>query len=316
MRLHHQLRRDQGRHTDDWLITYADTITLLLCLFVVILSIRTSGRTLAWDAAPPVAPSVARFVASDIAATPTGDIFGGHPPFPPAAQPTIEQNAPDSNGPEAVVAEIPTNFVPAMSESFVPETITQPIALPERFHAPAGQAAPVPFADRGDMAPAAPPPATATLPPVVERMRALGSAVIEQQGDRITTLQISSNAFFASGQAVLSGPGKAILRDVAETLRSDAFAAYHISIEGHTDDMPINTPLFQSNWELSTARASAVVRFFLELGLSPRKLSAAGYADTYPIAPNRNADGTVIAENQAKNRRVVIKLEKIDKAER
>jgi chemotaxis protein MotB len=313
MRLHQHLRRDLGRHTDDWLITYADTITLLLCLFVVILSIRTSGHMLAWDAAPPVAPPVKHVAATE-------DIFGGHPPFPPPARRAVEQTAPEPSVP-AMIVDTP-DALPAM---------------PERFRAPAERAALDSITDRADVAPvaptrfvdaAAPEPrafipnsqhadnATATLPPVVEHMRSLGSAVIEQHGDRITTVQISSNAFFASGHAVLSGPGKAILRDVAETLKSDAFAAYHISIEGHTDDMPINTPLFQSNWELSTARASAVVRFFLELGLSPRKLSAAGYADTYPIAPNRNADGTVIPENQARNRRVVIKLEKIDKAER
>jgi len=300
MRLHQHLRRDPGRHTDDWLITYADTITLLLCLFVVILSIRTSGRSLGWEA-PPQATLAAT---ANVVPASKEDIFGGHPPFPPA-----EQAAP---------------------EVFVPETIAAADARPpmsEHIPPPPARPAPIDFADRVD-APAAPElhafipsteraaTAAAALPPLVERMRSLGSAVIEQHGDRITTVQISSNAFFASGYAVLSVPGKAILRDVAGTLKSEAFAAYHISIEGHTDDTPINTALFQSNWELSTARASAVVRFFLELGLSPRKLSAAGYADTYPIAPNRNADGTVIAENQAKNRRVVIRLEKIDKAER
>ena len=103
--------------------------------------------------------------------------------------------------------------------------------------------------------------------------------------------------------------------DVAVTLKSGEFAAYRISVEGHTDDSPISTAQFQSNWELSTARAASVVRFFLEEGIPPRKLTAAGYAGTFPVAPNRTADGTVIPENQAKNRRVVIRLEKIDKAE-
>ena len=153
-------------------------------------------------------------------------------------------------------------------------------------------------------------------PPVVAgHLKIRGTDVVEQRGERITTLQINSAAFFSSGYATISSAGNAILRDVAVTLKSSEFAAYHISIEGHTDDTPISTGQFQSNWELSTARAAAVVRFLLELGISPRKLSAAGYADTFPIAPNRNADGTVIPENQARNRRVVIKLEKIDKVE-
>ena len=139
--------------------------------------------------------------------------------------------------------------------------------------------------------------------------------VVLERGDRITTLQISSAAFFSSGYATLSSSGKSILRDVAVTLKSGEFAAYRISVEGHTDDSPISTAQFQSNWELSTARAASVVRFFLEEGIPPRKLTAAGYAGTFPVAPNRTADGTVIPENQAKNRRVVIRLEKIDKAE-
>jgi chemotaxis protein MotB len=154
------------------------------------------------------------------------------------------------------------------------------------------------------------------LPDVVERLVSRGAPIVAQSGDRITTLQIGSAAFFSSGSAALSNAGKAILGDVAGTLGSRQFAAYHITIEGHTDDTPISTPQFQSNWELSAARAAAVVRFLLDLGVPAGKLTAAGYADTVPIAPNRNADGAVIADNQARNRRVVIRLEKIDKSQR
>jgi chemotaxis protein MotB len=162
--------------------------------------------------------------------------------------------------------------------------------------------------------PKATPEPSAALPAILNRLKSQDTAIDTQLGDRITSLQISSAAFFASGNAAISATGKAILRDVAVTLKSDRYAAYNISIEGHTDDAPISTPQFQSNWELSTARAAAVVRFLLELGVPPSKLTAAGYADTFPIAPNRNADGTPIPENQARNRRVVIKLEKIDRA--
>jgi chemotaxis protein MotB len=161
--------------------------------------------------------------------------------------------------------------------------------------------------------PETPNPATETAA-IGDLLKSRGDAIVAREGDRITTLQISSAAFFGSGYATLSLPGKSILRDVAVTLKSPEFAAYRISIEGHTDDSPISTSQFQSNWELSTARAAAVVRFFLEQGIPPWKLTAAGYADTFPIAPNRNVDGTVIPDNQAKNRRVVIRLEKIDKA--
>ncbi|KXS40607.1 MAG: chemotaxis protein MotB, partial [Candidatus Frackibacter sp. T328-2] len=79
-----------------------------------------------------------------------------------------------------------------------------------------------------------------------------------------------------------------------------------IMVEGHTDDLPINNSRFPSNWELSTARATNVVRHFIENnGIDPAKLSAAGYAKYKPIKPNTNA------KNRSLNRRVdVIVLKK------
>jgi chemotaxis protein MotB len=267
MRLHQHIRREQGRHADDWLITYADTITLLLCLFVIILSIKTGGTNLTRDA-----------VAAVPRATAPEDIFwGGHPPFGGLSRardvPEVTINAQETNAP-----------APPRANPVEPPAGERPLLV------------------------------RPAMPAVVDRLQSQGTAVVEQHGDRITTLQISSAAFFASGSAALSAAGQTILRDVAVTLKSPEFAGYRIAIEGHTDDMPINTVQFQSNWELSTARAASVVRCLLDQGIEARKLTAAGYADTFPVAPNRTADGTVIPENQARNRRVVIKLEKIDKS--
>jgi chemotaxis protein MotB len=283
MRMHQRIRREQGRNTDDWLITYADTITLLLCLFVIILSVRNSGQTLARDAAPPVAQ------ARDAA-------FEAGPAFPARSC--------GSEAATGIVDEAPVAF------AGVPRPVERAVVA---------NVDPNPAAVVADMAPGPPLKAmtnagSPALP--ADRLKSLGTAVVEQQGDRLTTLRIGSTAFFGSGLATLSSAGKSILEDVAVSLKSPRFAGYHITIEGHTDDTPINTIQFQSNWELSTARAAAVVRYFLEQGIGADKLTAAGYADTYPIAPNRSADGTVIPDNQAKNRRVVIKLEKIDSAGR
>jgi chemotaxis protein MotB len=94
---------------------------------------------------------------------------------------------------------------------------------------------------------------------------------------------------------------------------SEEYRDYTISIEGYTDDSPIKTPQFPSNWELSTARAAAVVRSFVGLGVPAERLRAVGFAETSPKLPNRDADGKAIPENQAQNRRVVIRLEKITK---
>ena len=377
MRLHQRLRRDQGRHTDDWLITYADTITLLLCLFVIILSIKTAEQTASHPTAVPGMAARAREApigGIPMGGAPMGGVAMGGMAMGGVAMGDKPMGAPVAGGAPTSEARIdpapvvgaPLFVVPILAASFTapvrhaPETEDEAAAQPPVFPAAgvdpdetpadpidnagpprstmtpreAAPAAPPPPGtprDIGeDLAVRAPPPEVApgpppadaadadnvSLPAIVNRLNARGTAIVEQRGDRITTLQISSAAFYGSGQATIGDAGKAILRDIAVTLKSPAFAAYHISIEGHTDDMPISTPQFQSNWELSTARAAAVVRFFLEQGIAPGKLSAAGYADTFPIAPNRTADGAVIPENQARNRRVVIKLEKLDAAGR
>ena len=135
----------------------------------------------------------------------------------------------------------------------------------------------------------------------------------QNNGDRLTSFEISSTAFFNSGSATLNPSGKVILHNVAGNLKGEKFQDYEVTVEGHTDDAPISTSSFPSNWELSTARAAAVVRFFLEEGIPAQRLRAAGYADTFPKLSNRDANGNAIPENQAKNRRVIIKLEKVEK---
>ncbi len=151
------------------------------------------------------------------------------------------------------------------------------------------------------------------LPSIVDMYEQGKGVNIEQEGDRITTLEMDSSAFFASGASVLSEEGQKILGELREKLTSKDYINYSITVEGHTDDNPIRTAQFPSNWELSSARASSVVRFFIEHGIDPERLRAAGYADVFPKVPNRDTEGRAIPENQSQNRRVVIKLEKIDK---
>ena len=69
---------------------------------------------------------------------------------------------------------------------------------------------------------------------------------------------------------------------------------YKVEVEGHTDDVPINTARFPSNWELSAARSSAVVRFLISRGVEPKRMGAIGYADTRPKKPHRDKEGNPI----------------------
>jgi chemotaxis protein MotB len=102
--------------------------------------------------------------------------------------------------------------------------------------------------------------------------------------------------FFDSGSAVLLQEGQAPLGRIAHILDAKGF---QIRVEGHTDDVPIHTPQFKSNWELSTARATEVVRLLTErYGLDPKQISVAGYSQYRPVASNETEEGRKI------NRRV------------
>ncbi|WP_051340999.1 OmpA/MotB family protein [Azospirillum halopraeferens] len=110
---------------------------------------------------------------------------------------------------------------------------------------------------------------------------------------------IGDAILFAPGQADLSPSGRDLLARLAPVL---AATPGEVVVEGHTDAIPIATPRFPSNWELSAARAAAVVRLLEGLGLPPHRLSAVGYADTRPLVPETDA------ESRARNRRVTLSL--------
>lgn len=114
------------------------------------------------------------------------------------------------------------------------------------------------------------------------------------------TVEINASVLFAPGGSELGTQANAALRAVGEVISS---AEFPVMVEGHTDNTPINNLRFPSNWELSSARASSVVRLFTESGVSPNRLTAAGYADQRPIADNATEAG------RARNRRVAIMLE-------
>jgi chemotaxis protein MotB len=111
-------------------------------------------------------------------------------------------------------------------------------------------------------------------------------------------VSLPESATFAVGSTEVTDGARELIARVADVVRARRI---EMTIEGHTDDVPIHTRMFRSNWELSTARASAVIAFLVEtLGFDPGRLSAAGYGEFHP----RVANDTV--ENRARNRRVDI----------
>ena len=117
-------------------------------------------------------------------------------------------------------------------------------------------------------------------------------------------IRIASPVLFDLGKATIKPNAYPILDKVVEMTR---VWPNKIRIEGHTDDLPIHTREFPSNWELSTARALSVLRYFLSKGVEPKRLAAVGYGEYHPLVPNTSA------ENRAKNRRVEIYIERDDR---
>jgi chemotaxis protein MotB len=117
-------------------------------------------------------------------------------------------------------------------------------------------------------------------------------------------LSFEDGVLFDFGQAAISTKGYAVLDEIADVVRK---MPYPIRVEGHTDNVPINTKRFPSNWELSTVRAVNVLKFFADAGrIDPRRLSAVGYGESKPLVANDSP------QSRAKNRRVEIVLIKED----
>jgi chemotaxis protein MotB len=114
-------------------------------------------------------------------------------------------------------------------------------------------------------------------------------------------LQLSNDVLFDSGQTAIKPAGRDALVAIAAVLRTVQGRSFQVA--GDTDNVPIQTPTFPSNWELSTARAVAVVKLLVAHGVDPKALSAAGYGEYDPVASNDAADG------RAKNRRIEISLQ-------
>lgn len=118
--------------------------------------------------------------------------------------------------------------------------------------------------------------------------------------DSRLTLQIQEKILFPSGGAELNLQGSQVLARLAPMFMAPG---QMISVEGHTDNIPINTGMFPSNWELASSRATRVVRFLAERGVPPNRLRAIGYGEMRPLASNASEQGRSV------NRRVSIVID-------
>src|SRR5579885_2276558 len=123
-----------------------------------------------------------------------------------------------------------------------------------------------------------------------------GDVAVRESGDGLV-VSLREVGFFDTGSDKIKASSVPAFAKLAEILRE---SGSYIRIEGHTDNVPIHNARFSSNWDLSTARATATIRLFIEYQINPERMSAAGYAEYHPVAANNTAEG------RAMNRRVDI----------
>jgi chemotaxis protein MotB len=276
----HEEHEEHENH-EAWVIPYADMLTLLMCLFLVLFAVgnvdKQKFEKLSESFRSEFGSSSSSQVVSLGEATTSGPLSGGESLFdsvtPITAAPSFTVDIPADIGagiaPEPVAPVAPVVVVVEVTDEVAAqqsydELIALQLLVRERAEA-----------------------------------RGLADAVgfrFENRGLVVTI--ITDEVLFDESSADLKPVGIEILELVADVLRA---SPNNISIEGHTDSRPISSGRYPSNWELSTARATSVLRHLTEnIGFDPARLSAAGYADTRPLASNDTVEGA------ARNRRVEV----------
>jgi chemotaxis protein MotB len=277
-------RGHAAEHDNDerWLLTYADMITLLMALFMVLFSISS------------VNISKYRTLQMALKAAFSGDILPGGKSI---AQPGASANS--SRAPTTIDTPAIVRLTPDVT-SELEHTPSSAQSSATAAGSPQSAAPNVSAAEQEQ----------ADFQALQHKLNQYAArhgfsqevhATIEQRGLAIRVL--TDSLLFPSGSATLDPRGEPLLSEIAQLLNIDQ--VHPVAVEGNTDDVPITGGAFPSNWELSSARASSVVRFLISRKVDSQRLSAVGYAEQHPIASNATTSG------RALNRRVEIVLQRL-----
>ncbi|NWO05447.1 MAG: OmpA family protein [Alteromonadaceae bacterium] len=247
-----------------WVVTFADLMSLLMCFFVLLLSFSEIDAQKFKQIAGEMAKAfgVQRDVPALEIPEGTSPIFDNFSPAPP--EPTLVnevQQTTTTDAPEIQTLKSPTE---QEAERAVERQMQQDMAQIRDV-----------------------------LKPAIDEGR-----INVSENQRRIVIRVEEKGSFPSGSAQLTWETEGLLLDMAEVL-SDMPG--ELAVEGHTDDVPISTTRFQSNWDLSAARAAAVANVLLARDqIQPGRLRVTGLADTEPLEPNTSS------ASRAKNRRVEI----------
>ncbi len=126
------------------------------------------------------------------------------------------------------------------------------------------------------------------------------SVTLDAQGVKI---EFANVALYESGSADIKSEAISTLKEVTQVIRKTSHKTHMVEVEGHTDDVPIHTEKYPSNWELSSVRATNIVKYLLAQGIEKERLKAAGYADS---RPKEGIDDLPLNQQRQGNRRVVV----------
>ena len=126
------------------------------------------------------------------------------------------------------------------------------------------------------------------------------SVTLDAQGVKI---EFANVALYKSGSADIKSEAIPTLKEVTQVIRETSHETHMVEVEGHTDDVPIHTEKYPSNWELSSVRATNIVKYLLAQGIEKERLKAAGYADS---RPKDGIDNLPLHQQRQGNRRVVV----------
>ena len=262
----------EHENEERWLLTYADMITLLMALFMVLFSISS------------VNVSKYQTLQESLKSAFSGSILTGGKAILQSGSESTSAHTPATSAVPAIIPVTPN--VPKPVDTTASQISKAMLSASASAHEQSSFEA---LKHKLD--------AYAHSHGFASRVQTL----ITRQG--LVVRVLTDNLLFASGAAQLESTGDPLLNEVADLLKIDT--TNPITVEGNTDDVPIHTGQFPSNWALSTSRAVTVLQYFVAHGVSPARLGAAGYADQHPVASNATATG------RARNRRVDIVLDRL-----
>ena len=252
-----------------WLVSYADFITLLFAFFVVMYSVSSVNEG-KYRILSNTLDGAFKGQPKTMSPLEIGDILQN--------KELIERLMNLENGGDKIIPELFSDSKPKVTAEIVDNDIEGDQKLSEAKVLEQ-------LGDQLEMA----------LSPLIDR-----DLVSVEKNDLWVEVELNSSMLFGSGNATLGNEALRVLWKVAKPIRKLNNA---VQVEGFTDNIPINSYEYPSNWELSAARAASVVHLFTKYGIDPDRLAAVGYGEHHPIEDNETPEG------RERNRRVIIVIQ-------